>query len=115
MISAIEAVNNAIQHGNREEERRQVHIRVETTPENIAICVRDEGEGFDLDLVPDPRSGEEAAERLGPRDSAHENLRGPGRIPYRKAEDRRGDVETFRNTVTFQEEEDAGFDFGASV
>lgn len=58
MISVIEAVNNAIQHGNREEEKKQVHIRVETTPENIAICVRDDGEGFGLDLVPDPRSGE---------------------------------------------------------
>ncbi len=65
MISVIEAVNNAIEHGNREDEKKQVHIRVETTSENITICVRDEGEGFDLDLVPDPRSGKKLLSSSG--------------------------------------------------
>ncbi len=57
-ISVLEAVNNAIQHGNREDKSKQVHIRVETTSGEITVSIQDEGEGFDLKSVPDPRSGE---------------------------------------------------------
>ena len=57
-ISVLEAVNNAIQHGNREDKSKQVHIRIETTSGEIAVSIQDEGDGFDLKSVPDPRSGE---------------------------------------------------------
>lgn len=58
MISVMEAVNNAIQHGNREDAGKKVHIKIQPGPSCITVWVRDEGEGFDLDSVPDPRDPE---------------------------------------------------------
>ena len=58
MISVMEAVNNAILHGNREDESKQVHVRIETEPSRVTIWVKDEGEGFDADSLPDPREPE---------------------------------------------------------
>ena len=54
MISVMEAVNNAIQHGNKEDTSKQVHIRIKTRPSHLVCEIRDEGEGFDLTAVPDP-------------------------------------------------------------
>ena len=54
MISVMEAVNNAIQHGNQGDESKEVHLRLETSEGTVTIWVRDEGTGFDLDSVPDP-------------------------------------------------------------
>jgi len=56
MIAITEAVTNAIQHGNREDESKRVHIRVETAPSEITIWVEDEGKGFDVEAVQDPRN-----------------------------------------------------------
>ena len=58
MISVMEAVNNAIQHGNREDAAKKVHIKVEAASSCVTVWVRDEGEGFNLDSVPDPRDPE---------------------------------------------------------
>jgi len=54
MISVMEAVNNAIQHGNREDAGKQVHIRIRTEGGRMTFWVRDEGDGFEPDRVPDP-------------------------------------------------------------
>ena len=56
MISVMEAVNNAIQHGNKEDATKQVHIRIEAGPGQLVCWVRDEGQGFDPEQVPDPLS-----------------------------------------------------------
>lgn len=56
MIAVTEAVTNAIQHGNREDESKHVHIRIETAPSEITLWVEDEGKGFDVEAVPDPRN-----------------------------------------------------------
>ena len=56
MISVMEAVNNAIQHGNKEDATKQVHVRIETGPGHLICWVRDEGVGFDPDGVPNPLS-----------------------------------------------------------
>lgn len=56
MISVMEAVNNAIQHGNKEDASKQVHIRIEAEPGRLVCWVEDEGAGFDPDAVPDPLS-----------------------------------------------------------
>ena len=56
MISVMEAVNNAIQHGNQEDETKQVHIRIEAEPGKVVCWVRDEGQGFNPKKVPDPLS-----------------------------------------------------------
>ena len=54
MISVMEAVNNAIQHGNEENPEKEVHIRIVAEPSELTCTVRDEGGGFDPARVPDP-------------------------------------------------------------
>jgi len=45
-ISTSEAVNNAIIHGNRKDEKKKVEILVAVEPDQIVIRVRDEGTCF---------------------------------------------------------------------
>ena len=53
-----EAFVNAIKHGNKMDSRRTVKIEYEAGPEGIEIWLTDEGDGFDPESVPDPRSGQ---------------------------------------------------------
>ncbi|MDA0748134.1 MAG: ATP-binding protein [bacterium] len=55
MISVMEAVNNAIQHGNREDQNKLVYIRIQMGSGEITVSVEDEGGGFEPGAVPDPR------------------------------------------------------------
>jgi serine/threonine-protein kinase RsbW len=57
-----EAVSNAIPHGNRMDARKLVHVRCccEGT-QGVFIVVRDQGDGFDSNTVPNPL----AVENLG--------------------------------------------------
>ena len=55
MISVMEAVNNAIQHGNGADESKLVHIKIDTHDDGLTIRIRDEGGGFEEGCVPDPR------------------------------------------------------------
>lgn len=58
LISLTEAVNNAIIHGNKENEQKYVHVVLDKTTRGIAFTVRDEGNGFNPKAVPDPTSPE---------------------------------------------------------
>jgi serine/threonine-protein kinase RsbW len=49
-----EAVTNAVLHGNRQDEAKAVEVGFKRLPSEIEITVRDEGEGFDPESVPDP-------------------------------------------------------------
>ena len=49
-----EAVTNAVLHGNQQDETKTVEVTFNTSPEEIEISVRDMGEGFDPQDVPDP-------------------------------------------------------------
>ena len=53
-VTVDEAVTNAIKHGNKFREDKQVTIHVSINTERIKIIVADEGEGFDVSSVPDP-------------------------------------------------------------
>ena len=53
-IAVIEAVTNAIVHGNRNSASKTVMIRYGWKPGSITVTVHDEGEGFDLSCVFDP-------------------------------------------------------------
>ncbi len=58
-IALREAVANAIIHGNRNRRNKRVLLRCYGVPDGaLLIAVRDEGEGFDPEGVPDPRSAE---------------------------------------------------------
>jgi len=57
-IAIRECMVNAVVHGNRYNSRKKVHLKVERTADRLTIVVRDEGEGFDPNAVPDPLAGE---------------------------------------------------------
>jgi serine/threonine-protein kinase RsbW len=56
VLATIEVVMNAIVHGNRREPQRSVLLSAEFTSDEIVIVVTDEGQGFDVESVPDPTS-----------------------------------------------------------
>ena len=49
-----EALCNAIKHGNQCDPSKKITVRYSVTPECVTICIRDEGEGFTPEDVPDP-------------------------------------------------------------
>lgn len=58
-IAVREAMANAIWHGNSRHAGRRVFFRCYGGPQaGIVIAVRDEGEGFDPQAVPDPRAAD---------------------------------------------------------
>jgi len=53
-VSIIEAVSNAIQHGNENDVTKIVLLDYKVIKEQLVFTISDEGNGFDLDTVPDP-------------------------------------------------------------
>ena len=54
-IAIYEALANAVIHGNHEIQEKQVHVACRCSMDGeVLISVRDEGEGFDNRVVPDP-------------------------------------------------------------
>lgn len=58
VVAVTEAVNNAIIHGNRSNPIKNVIFKVQVSDSNIAITIHDEGNGFDVDKIADPREPE---------------------------------------------------------
>jgi len=54
-ISVTEAVNNAIVHGNKSALQKRVSIKYYACSRYLRIVVEDQGGGFQLDQIPDPR------------------------------------------------------------
>ena len=53
-IALREALANAIIHGNHQDPRKHVYVRCRCKPDEVSIAVKDEGQGFDSNAVPDP-------------------------------------------------------------
>jgi serine/threonine-protein kinase RsbW len=53
-----EAVANGVQHGNQEDPAKRVSVSFVLQPEEVAVRIADEGEGFDLEDLPDPLAPE---------------------------------------------------------
>jgi len=49
-----EALINAIKHGNKHDQKKQVHVEWHITPQTAEIIIEDEGPGFTRASVPDP-------------------------------------------------------------
>lgn len=64
-ISVSEFVNNAILHGNRKDESKQVTLELFRTPEEVILYVEDEGEGFDQNQIANPLEGENLLKEVG--------------------------------------------------
>ena len=58
LIAALEATNNAITHGNKLNENKQVEVIFAKDDQKILLTVEDEGSGFDYNNIPDPTSPE---------------------------------------------------------
>jgi serine/threonine-protein kinase RsbW len=54
LVSALEAVNNAILHGNKLDPAKSVGFEMRFSREELKIIVSDEGTGFKPEEVPDP-------------------------------------------------------------
>jgi serine/threonine-protein kinase RsbW len=53
-----ESMINAIWHGNKNDVSKSVWLRFQIYGDRIEIRVRDQGNGFDLDRIPDPLANE---------------------------------------------------------
>lgn len=65
MVAALEAVNNAVTHGNRSDPNKIVDVEIAFEDNDINITVTDEGEGFNPDSIPDPTMPENIEELSG--------------------------------------------------
>ena len=58
LVATVEAVNNAILHGNKLDESKKVFIDYQIIDKILVIKIKDEGSGFDYDNIPDPTAPE---------------------------------------------------------
>lgn len=65
LIAFTEAVNNAINHGNKKDPQKFVNITLEKTPKFLLIQVQDEGNGFVEERLPDPTLPENLLKQSG--------------------------------------------------
>jgi len=54
LVSTIEAVNNAIIHGNKNVESKAVYLVCSSNGSSLTIVVKDEGDGYNFNNIPDP-------------------------------------------------------------
>ena len=58
LIAITEGVNNAIAHGNNNDDSKSVSLEVSKTEKELLFSIVDEGPGFDFNDLPDPTSPE---------------------------------------------------------
>ncbi|HEX3280500.1 MAG TPA: ATP-binding protein [Pyrinomonadaceae bacterium] len=54
-VALDEAFVNAVKHGNKNDATKLVRIGAELSPKEACFTIEDEGEGFDVQTIPDPR------------------------------------------------------------
>lgn len=65
LISITEAVSNAILHGNGEDVNKQVEIFTDHSTKGLKVRIKDQGNGFDFESLPDPTTPESIEEEGG--------------------------------------------------
>lgn len=60
-----ECTVNAVVHGNRYNKKKKVHLDLETSDAGLSVVIGDEGDGFDLNSLPDPTSPENLLRQSG--------------------------------------------------
>jgi len=58
LVALTEAVNNAIQHGNKSNPNKNINITFNIRPDHLSFTIKDEGPGFDYSHIPDPTAPE---------------------------------------------------------
>ncbi|MBF0216204.1 MAG: ATP-binding protein [Candidatus Omnitrophica bacterium] len=64
-LSFEEALRNAMVHGNRERPDKKVKVEIEISEKDVRLMIEDEGEGFDLEKLPDPTAGDNLLRECG--------------------------------------------------
>lgn len=88
MVATMEAVNNAIVHGNQHDDSKNVSVSFECGKGDLTVRVRDQGLGFNPDCIPDPTAPENI-----------ENIRGRGVFLMKNLADDIGFNETGNEVV----------------
>lgn len=67
LIAVTEAVNNAVQHGNKKDPDRTFTVYYDATEDmkHLSFRIEDAGEGFDYENVPDPTAPENLEKPYG--------------------------------------------------
>jgi serine/threonine-protein kinase RsbW len=65
LVAVTEAVNNAIQHGNKYDPNKKVKITYELEEDTISFTITDNGSGFDYYNLPDPTAPENIEKPTG--------------------------------------------------
>jgi serine/threonine-protein kinase RsbW len=65
LVAVTEAVNNAMQHGNKFDPDKKVNINYEIDPDQVSFVITDEGPGFDYMNLPDPTDPENIEKTSG--------------------------------------------------
>lgn len=65
LISTLEAVNNAITYGNKNNPHKQVTTEAIFENKTLKISITDKGEGFDFNNIPDPTLSENIEKTSG--------------------------------------------------
>jgi serine/threonine-protein kinase RsbW len=60
-----ECMVNAVVHGNQYNAHKKVHVSVSKGPDRLTVAIKDQGNGFDLDALPDPLSEENLLRNSG--------------------------------------------------
>jgi serine/threonine-protein kinase RsbW len=60
-----ECTVNAVVHGNRYNKNKRVHLQIDRSDKELAVLIGDEGEGFDLNSLPDPLAPENLLRQSG--------------------------------------------------
>jgi serine/threonine-protein kinase RsbW len=58
LIACLEAVNNAISHGNKLDPGKEVKVRFVLEDNRLVVTTEDQGSGFDYENIPDPTAPE---------------------------------------------------------
>ena len=54
LVAVTEAFDNAVLHGNNNDPSKNVTIDFASKPEGLSFTISDEGNGFDINQIPDP-------------------------------------------------------------
>jgi serine/threonine-protein kinase RsbW len=65
LVATLEAVNNAITHGNKANPQKMVDVEISFDNNEMIIIVTDEGPGFNPASIPDPTMPENIEELSG--------------------------------------------------
>lgn len=65
LIALTEALVNAVLHGNKNNPNKKVEVKITCDDEMLTASVKDEGEGFDVNKVPDPTTEENLFKESG--------------------------------------------------